>query len=394
MFKSYAIVSAIVILFTGGFVSAQGGLPDIGIRSNLALGIVKNVGDKKITLETKDGMIDVVILDATQFKRLPPDKLVMSAATDAAFTDITAGDRLLVTGKVSDDRKSIYSNKVFLVKNSDVQARAAKRREEWRRRGISGKVSAVDPVLNTISIGISSVTGANTTVKVSPNEDVRYLRYSGSSVKYSDAVESDFKAIKAGDTFQALGERSEDGKGFAAEEVITGSFVTVAGAVKSIDIANNIVTISDLKTKQDISIAIMGSSVLKRFPEEVAQRLARFQMMQRMGGGAGRDGNRGAKTGKSGRPRQGGNRRAGGGRRNMDINQLLNRFPAITVSDLKVGELIAASSPKGDDPTKVTAIKLLAGVGPFLMMRAPSGSRRGRGVSGGINIPGLDSVNF
>ena len=32
--------------------------------------------------------------------------------------------------------------------------------------------------------------------------------------------------------------------------------------------------------------------------------------------------------------------------RGGDINEMINRFPAIKVTDLKVGDMIAASSPK------------------------------------------------
>ena len=79
-----------------------------------------------------------------------------------------------------------------------------------------------------------------------------------------------------------------------------------------------------------------------------------------------------------------------------DINDMLNRFPGITVGDLKEGDMIAVSSPKGKDPKRMTAIKLLAGVEPFITMaQMAAGPRRGgQGVSGGLNIPGLDSVEF
>jgi hypothetical protein len=81
----------------------------------------------------------------------------------------------------------------------------------------------------------------------------------------------------------------------------------------------------------------------------------------------------------------------------MDLNQMLNNFPTITVADLKPGEMIAVSSSKSDDLTRLTAIKLLAGVEPFITMAAMRGGQRGGGrggVSGGLTIPGLDNVDF
>jgi hypothetical protein len=73
---------------------------------------------------------------------------------------------------------------------------------------------------------------------------------------------------------------------------------------------------------------------------------------------------------------------------------MLERFPNITAADLKAGDVIAVSSSKTDNVDRVTAIKLLAGVEPFLRaaQAANAGGRRGGGNSGqgDFTIPGLD----
>jgi len=223
-------------------------------------------------------------------------------------------------------------------------------------------------------------------------------------------VESDFSAIKAGDMLRALGDRSEDRTSFKAEQILTGAFQTVAGTIKSLDVENNEVTITDLKSKKDVTIIVNKASLLKKFPAEIAQRLARRQLMMRMRAAGARpptksksEGNRSgnsdrqqtgnAQKSEGTRQRSGG---SGGGRRGGgDINDMLNRFPTITVADLKVGDMIAVSSPKGADPTRITAIKLLAGVEPFLKAPKLPGGRSGRRTQGGgLTIPGLDSVDF
>jgi hypothetical protein len=365
-------------------------LPDLGIKKDLAVGVVKATGTEKIVLETKDGMIDAVLQSITQYKRLSPDNLKLSAATESALADIVIGDRVLVTGKVSEDRKSIYANKFFLVKGTDLEEQARKQRQEWQRRGVAGKVTAVDAATKTISIKTKNVIAGDSTIKVTSKDTVKYKRYAEGSARYADAEECDFSAITVGDTFQALGDKSEDGASFAAEEILSGTFITVAGAVKSVDPENNQVTIADLGTKKDVTIMVVKTSILKEFPAEQAQRLARFQMMRRSGAvPAGRAA--GSSRGGAGGGRNGGGRRGGG---MGDINQMLNRLPTISVGDIKVGDMIAVSSSKPDDPTKVTAIKLLSGVGPFLTSPGGGRSRSGRGVSGGITIPGLDAVDF
>lgn len=82
------------------------------------------------------------------------------------------------------------------------------------------------------------------------------------------------------------------------------------------------------------------------------------------------------------------------------IDDLFERFPAISISDLKPGDVIAVSSSKNGNSQKINAIKLLAGVGPFLQaaqMQAAAQGGRGRGGAGGgqtFTIPGLDGFDF
>ena len=74
------------------------------------------------------------------------------------------------------------------------------------------------------------------------------------------------------------------------------------------------------------------------------------------------------------------------------IDDMLERFPTITVADLKAGDVIAVSSTKTTNLDRITAIKVLAGVEPFLraaqMQAAAAGGQRGGGLS--LDIPGLD----
>ena len=75
------------------------------------------------------------------------------------------------------------------------------------------------------------------------------------------------------------------------------------------------------------------------------------------------------------------------------LDEMLERLPAITMADLKVGDAIAVSSTTGPDPGRVAAIKLLAGVEPFLNAPAMPAAQGGpRPSSPSINIPGLDGI--
>ena len=60
----------------------------------------------------------------------------------------------------------------------------------------------------------------------------------------------------------------------------------------------------------------------------------------------------------------------------------------VAISSSKVSATTAA-------PARINAIKLLAGVEPFLRMAQTSNGRgRGQGVDTGFSIPGLDGVGF
>jgi len=132
--------------------------------------------------------------------------------------------------------------------------------------------------------------------------------------------------------------------------------------------------------------------VMKKFPEEMAQRLAASQGGGPRPGGPAPGGARpqgdapaaGTPAGPGGRPGAGGSR---GG-----IDDMLERFPIITASDLKVGDVIAVSSTRTTNLDRITAIKLLAGVEPFLraaQAQAAASGQRGQGALS-LDIPGLD----
>ncbi len=319
---------AIIELGLGVNVFGQNSLPDIGIQGNLALGVVKVTGDQKIVIETKDGTIDAVFVSKTAFKRLPPDNLSLKAATDSKLSDISVGDRVLVVGKVSSDKKTMLTKSVYLVKGSDIQAKLDKEREEWQTRGVSGRVTEVDSQAKIITIEMRGITGQATTIKLSPKDKVEYLRYSPTSIKYSDAVESDIGKIQKDDMIRALGDKSEDGTTFKAEKVLTGAFVTVAGKVKSVDAAKNEVTITDQATQKDVTIKVNDASLLKKFPEEAARMMAMAMMRQQGGGGGVQPPNGGGNRPAGNRPegQGGGEGRGRGGRGNMDINECLIVF--------------------------------------------------------------------
>jgi len=371
---------------------------DGGLKPSVVTGEVSALTASKIVLQTKDGAVDVALTEKTEYKRVSPENPSLKTAVASAFSDIGTGDKLIVTGILASDKKSIPARAVYLMTKSDITGKQNKDQEQWRTRGISGQVVAINPQTKEITVSSRGFMGETKTA-VTLKDNARFRRYAPDSVSYNEAKTSSIDEVKVGDSIRALGDKSADGATFKAEEVVSGSFQTIGGTITAIDTAKNEITINNIQTKKDVVVVVGQNSVLKQFPAEMAQRLAAMQSgagsgaMQPPGGMRPPPGQRGGnasegQTASNGmRPGGGGGMRGGGG-----IDEMLERFPNLAVADLKVGNMIAISSTKGANVERVTAIKLLAGVEPFL--KAPqtannAGGRRG-GADSGFSIPGLE----
>lgn len=365
--------------------AAFGQTPAGVVKNSLVPGDVVSIEPGKIVFTTKDGELAATLSDKTEFKKVPPDNRKMSAAVRAEFSDIGVGDKIVVSGIIADDKKTLPARTVYLMSKSELVQHQAKDLERWTKRGISGRITAVNPDTKQITMEVRGL-GAATSVVLTPKDQVKFLRYAPNSIAYSEAVASKISDISAGDMIRAVGDRSSDGASFAAEEIVTGAFQTHAGTVKSVDAEKNEVVITELQSKKDVTVSLGSASVLKKFPEQMAQMMA-----ARQGGGAGGPGGQmrmRPANGMGGGPGGPGGPRGG-------IDDMLERFPNITAADLKPGEMIAISSSKTATLDRITAIKLLAGVEPFIRAAQMSAGSQGRGQgSQSLSIPGLDGFDM
>jgi hypothetical protein len=207
-------------------------------------------------------------------------------------------------------------------------------------------------------------------------------------VKFDDAKPSTLQEIQAGDQLRARGDRSVDGSGLKAEEVVTGSFRNVAGLVNSVDVIAGTISVQDLLSKKAVQVKITSESQLHKLPPEMAQRIAmRLKAALPPGTpgavatsnsgsapGAGNGAQPGAPS-EGTRPTAGG--MGGGGMRQggaPDLQQMLNRMPAVTLADLHKGDAVLIVTTQGTASGGGTAITLLSGVEPILQA-APNASQ-------------------
>lgn len=380
---------------------------DAGITPNGVIGEVAaiDMSAKQLFVKTDAGSVVVVgVADSTTYMRLPPGESSLTKAAKSTLAEISAGDRVFARGKVADDRKAMLARMLIINTKADIERKQEADRAEWKRRGIVGVVSALNPATKEITL---QARGPEAKPVIIPTTGaVKLRRYAPDSVKFSEAKPSTFEELKVGDQLRAKGDKSEDGTRFTPEEVVTGSFRTVVGTITGVDAATNQIKINTLQGNQPITVVVSRDSMLKMVPAEFAA-----MMQQRAAGGGGA-------AGAAATPAQGGGTRppaatpagqgstppataggppaaaaggppAGGGMRRMgDMQEMMERLPATSVAELKPGSMVVFSTT-GTDPTRVTAIQLVAGIEPLVaMMSGRPGGGRGPGGGGGAGAGG------
>ena len=381
-----ALLCAPVVWLAMGIATAQQ-----PARTNI-VGAVEAIdpANGQITLHTDDGKtVKVAPHAGAKFLRLPAGEKSLANATPIAASDIGPGDRVLARGELSDDKTAMAASTLVVMTKADIAKKQQADQAEWRKRGVTGSVTAVDAKAGEVTITTRTAEGTKPLVIVA-GAKTAVSRYAPDSVKFADAKASTLADIKPGDQVRALGVKNDDGTRYEAEELVSGSFRNVAATVTTIDLAANTMKVMDLTTKKPLLVHVNADSTMRKLPETVARMIA-----MRAAGGAGGAGGAGAPGGAGG---SGGNGQGAGGaqrppgapgaangqtggsggmRNGGGMQQMLERMPAIKLEDLKPGDAIIVSSTEGADPGQVTAITLIAGVEPILTA-APAGSQRAR----------------
>lgn len=377
---------------------------DSAITARHAIGEVKTIDSaaKQVTIKTDAGSVVIVsISDKTTYKRLAPGEQSLANATDVTLADVGVGDRVMARGNVSADLKSVPATMIVVMTKGDLAKKQEAERAEWRRRGILGVITALKPDTKEITITHRTMTGSQTVV-IPVSDKTEMLRYAPDSIKFSDAEPSPFSELKVGDQLRALGERTEDPLRFNPQKLVTGSFRTVGGVVTAVDAETSEIKINELEKKHPLTIVIKRDAVLRRFPpaSEMAAMMGGFgRGPGGPGGGAGGQTTPGGQAQPAARP-QGGAGGGGPGSRggSFNINEMLERLPVISLADVKVGDTIIVSSTQGVDPTRLTAISLVAGADTLFAMLAPrpqggqaapnpAAGLGNSGISFGIGLP-------
>lgn len=359
----------------------------------------------QVTVKTAAGQnVTFQVGDETSFLRIAPGERSLDKAEKITRADIAVGDRVLVRGAAaaaSTGGQGFTARQLIVVSRQALDGRREREREEWRRRSINGRITVLNPAAKEVTVSVRSREGAQDVV-VNVSDNVKLLRYAPDSVRREDARPSSFADLKVGDQLRALGERSADGARFTPEEIIAGAFSRARGTIVETNASRGEVTVKDEQTGKNLTVVVGKNSSVRRVPAEFVEEMARRreerqqrraaegnsgdgQQGERRRRGENREGGTPGEGERGGRQWRGGGGPGGGGA--GGFQRMFENLPAVTVADLKKGDVVMVTgTPTSTDASRVTAITLVTG-DPELMKRLQQFQGQGGGQRG--MSPGL-----
>jgi len=357
------------------------------------IGAIKAITGENLVLTPDSGPeINITLQAAARLVRIAPGEKDLKNAAPIQLQDLQVGDRILVAGKTSADNPTLVASSVVVMKRSDLQARDQQNLQDWQKRGVDGLAKTVN--LSAAAVTISS-RGKDLLIHTSGATVIR--RYPPNSVKFEDAKASTLGEVQPGDQLRARGERSADGSEFSADEMVFGTFRNFAGTVESVDASSSALTVHDLLTRKNVTIRITPDSQLRSLPPEMAQMMAKRLKGMTAAAMSGASSNSASATiDQNPRPSgvpgaSGGNApgpRSGGG---PDLQRLISRAPAVSLTDLHKGDAVVILSTEGTPSSAGTAITLVSGVEPILQA-APNAGQAMMLAPWSLSAPGGDSA--
>ena len=316
------------------------------------LGTVQSVSGStvaggNVTLLTAAGVtVTVPIAPDAPVLQLPPGSTDLKSAQLSSLSNIAVGDRIS-TGKTGD---TVTASRVILMKSTDIAAHKATQQADWQSHGTGGIVRAIDGSTLEVSAGSRSL-------KVITLPATLFRRYADDSVKFEAAKPGTLAQIRPGDQLRVRGARSDSASpahsSITADEVITGTFDNLAGALTAIDPAVGTITLEDITSKKPVTVRVTANSDLRKLSPEASASLSPHTRPAASSAPSVPD------------PSQ-------------VLTDMLAKLPAITLADLHPGDsvLIVATQDHTANSSSdfLTAISLLSGV-QGILSATPSGAR-------------------
>jgi hypothetical protein len=354
-----------------------------------------------ITIKTDAGAsVAVTVNPQTTYRRMPPGQTSLAQAETITSADMKVGDRVLVPSGAS-LAAGTAARQVIVMAREAVAARRDQQREDWRTRGVNGRVLTVDAAKKEITMEQRTRDSVQTLTIVATNNS-RIRRFAPGSLRPDDAVAGNFGDIRVGDQIRVLGSRQEFR--VTAEEIISGSVARILGTLERVDLARNEVVVKDTQTGKSTVISLLPATTLRRVPADFADTMRQGQ--QRRGENANlTDAQREAQReqraarrrerenpGAGATPQQGGQAGAQAGGQNpagaqrsggRNPQQMFENFPVITAAELKKGDAIMVVGTAGSD-ARVAAATVVTGSAEILELLQRRSGGRPQGMSPGL----------
>lgn len=342
-FGSIGVLCLLVLLACGSASTAQTSAPDPAITSLSVQGVVTDLkpDTRQVIVKTAAGSeVTVTLSDRTTFMRIPPGEKTKDKFIPITSADFAVGDSVFARGRMTADLKSMPALEFYVMSKTAIAEVRNRERDEWRTRGVAGTISNLNATTNEITVDARTAEGPKPIV-IAASAQTKFRRYAADSVRFSDAKPSSFAELKVGDQLRALGTKSADGARFTPEDIVTGSFQTIGGAIAEVNVEKQEIKINDHQSKQAVTVVVTKDSSMRKLTPELLAAITP------------------AKPGSTPPPNT--PPKAIG-----DLQEMFDQLPAFTLQELKPGDSILISSTKGADPTRVTAIAIVSGVGPLL----------------------------
>jgi hypothetical protein len=309
---------------------------------------------KQLQILTSSGQNIVVLVDdRSELKRVPAGETNLQNAVKIAFSDISLEDNAFVRGLTAGNSR-IEARQIVIVSSADAAKRKQQKADEWKKRGVAGIVKNVDESANQITIELKGE--GSKRLEIFANTRTVFQHYRENAVNMDDYGPGGMDKIRTGDQVRALGTKTPDGSRYDAEEIFSGSFRTVNGKVKSINLESSELTLVDSKTDRAITVRVTGDSRLIRLTSESIAK----------------------NSGKSGAAESSGRPSV------ISISAMLENSPRIALADIRENEILVIATASDPDLGKINALTVISGV------ELVSGSRGGGSGQGKKQVFNLD----
>ena len=230
-----------------------------------------NTGGNQLSLKSDKGEdVSVAVTGGTLILRIPPGETDPKKGSKIALATLNSGDRAVIIGPPPADPKTWAATAVLIMSKSDVASLKQKDQDDWKKRGTTGTVTAIDP-----AAGTATIKSGSRSFTVQPFEKTTYHRYALDSARFSDAKPSSFAEIRTGDQLRVLGNKTGDGAVIQAEKIAFGTFRQIAATITAINPQSGEMTVKDLAAKKSLTIKVDADSTMRKLPEMTARMLAR-----------------------------------------------------------------------------------------------------------------------